>query len=322
MPAISPHHTDVVDKPWDGPENEKKLRIDESESYYRKMYAWQDPDKNPRTKSAYKFPHHMVSSDGEIGPANIKACVSIIAILNGGMGGADIPNDDREGVWKHAATHLKDADVEPAELKKLIMPEREVRKADIRISDVIENTDEMIVEGRAIVFDSPTAIAEVNGQTYYEVILSGSLDGADMKDVPFKYNHSDHVMIMARTRNKTLELIPDEKGLLIRAKLANTTAGRDLYELIRRGDIDKMSFAFTVAEDEYDFSTRTRKIKRIKKIWDVSAVDVPAYDDTYIATRKYLSEAHAIDEVFSLLEKEKEQQNLRKRKLYLMTFIH
>jgi len=95
-------------------------------------------------------------------------------------------------------------------------------------------------------------------------------------------------MVMARTRNKTLELIPDENGLLIRAKLANTTAGRDLYELIRRGDVDKMSFAFTVDKDEYDRKTRTRRILRFKRIWDVSAVDMPAYDDTYISARSWV----------------------------------
>jgi len=145
----------------------------------------------------------------------------------------------------------------------------------------------MIVEGRAIVYDSPTVIAEIEGRKYYEVIARGALDEADLRDVPFKYNHSDNVMVMARTRNRTLELIPDDQGLLVRAKLANTTAGRDLYELIRRGDVDKMSFAFTVAEDSYDRDTRTRKILKLKRIWDVSAVDTPAYQDTYISARSY-----------------------------------
>jgi len=128
---------------------------------------------------------------------------------------------------------------------------------------------------------------EIEGNKYYEVIARGALEDADLKDVPFKYNHSDSVMVMARTRNKTLELIPDEQGLLVRAKLAPTTAGRDLYQLIKRGDIDKMSFAFTVAKEAYDKKTRTRKILKLKRIWDVSAVDTPAYSDTFIAARSY-----------------------------------
>ena len=132
---------------------------------------------------------------------------------------------------------------------------REIRIAEIRALEPTNDQQEMIVAGRAIVYDSPTVMYEIDGIKYYEVIQRGALDGADLKDVPFKYNHSDSVMVMARTRNKTLELIPDDKGLLIRARLANTTAGRDLYELIRRGDIDKMSFAFSVAEDSYDRDT-------------------------------------------------------------------
>lgn len=148
------------------------------------------------------------------------------------------------------------------EQKTAEIPAREIRMAEIR---VLEPTDqnEMIVEGRAIVYDSPTVMYEIDGIKYYEVIQRGALDGTDLKDVPFKYNHSDSVMVMARTRNKTLELIPDDQGLLVRAKLANTTAGRDLYELIKRGDIDKMSFAFTVAEEAYDKETHTRKILRL-----------------------------------------------------------
>lgn len=169
------------------------------------------------------------------------------------------------------------------------MPEvkREIRLAELRALEPQSDEREMIVEGRAIVYDSPTLMYEIDGIKYYEVIQRGALDGADLRDVPFKYNHSDAVMVMARTRNKTLELLPDDQGLMIRAKLANTTAGRDLYELIRRGDIDKMSFAFTVAEEAYNKETRTRTILKFNRIWDVSAVDTPAYSDTYIAARSY-----------------------------------
>lgn len=171
------------------------------------------------------------------------------------------------------------------------------------------------MEGRAIVYESPTVMFEIDGIQYKEVIVKGALDGADLRDVPFKYNHSDAIMVMARTRNRTLELIPDDQGLLVRARLANTTAGRDLYELIRRGDIDKMSFAFTVAEEAYDKETRTRKILRFKRIWDVSAVDIPAYDDTYISARSwYVAQAEAERRAAEAAEQ------LRKR-LIIMTYL-
>jgi len=167
-------------------------------------------------------------------------------------------------------------------------PQREIRMAEIRALEPADD-GEMIVEGRAVVYESPTVMYEIDGVKYYEVIARGALEGADLRDVPFKYNHSNSVMVMARTRNKTLELIPDDHGLLVRARLANTTAGRDLYELIRRGDVDKMSFAFTVDKDEYDRDTRTRRILRFKRIWDVSAVDTPAYDQTYISARSWFA---------------------------------
>src|SRR5690606_10466677 len=192
---------------------------------------------------------------------------------------------------------------------------REIRLAEIRALEPTGDGQEMIVEGRAVVYESPTVMYEIDGVKYYEVIAKGALDGADLRDVPFKYNHSDSVMVMARTRNQTLELIPDDQGLLVRARLANTTAGRDLYELIRRGDVDKMSFAFTVAEEHYDRATRTRTIKRFKRIWDVSAVDIPAYDATHISARRW-AEAQAEAERQAL-----ESARARRRRLALLASL-
>ena len=310
MPAIKRHHTDTVDKPWDAAKNEKRLRSGENESYYHKMYAWQNPDADPSTKSAYKFPHHEVDTDGNPGPANIRGCITGIAVLNGAMGGADIPERDRKGVWEHLATHLRDAKVEPVELKSFIRP-REIRMLDVAaVVEPVQETGEMVVEGYAIRFNEP-AVFRLNGVEYREIIAPTALDNTDMNDVPLKYNHSDNIMIMARTRNKTLQLIRDDKGLKVRARLANTTAGRDLYELIRRGDIDKMSFAFTVRKDNYDKKTRTRTILDIEKIFDVSAVDMPAYDTTSIYARSFAE----LEREANMLESME-----RRRKLYLLTY--
>lgn len=190
----------------------------------------------------------------------------------------------------------------------------EIRMADVKISDEAE-TKEMIVEGYAAVFEKPAILYEFEGVQYKEVISRNAFDGANMKDVPMKYNHSNHLMIMARTRNKTLQLIIDEKGLFIRASLANTTAGRDLYELIKRGDIDKMSFAFLVKDDTYDSLTHTRRINKFERIVDVAAVDSPAYQETSISARGYFE-----------LEREKEQTLERERvalknKLIIQTYL-
>lgn len=191
-------------------------------------------------------------------------------------------------------------------------------KKEIRIAELqlMENPvdEKMIVEGYAVTINTPTVMYEFGGVKYYEVIAPGALDGCDMSDVPFKYNHSDAVMIMARTRNKTLKLQIDEKGLYINAELAQTSAGKDLYTLIKRKDIDKMSFAFTVKEESYNVETHTRTIMKFEKIWDVAAVDTAAYNTTSISARSFFE-----------LENEKELKALEnaelRKKLILQTLI-
>ena len=115
--AINSHTTLTSDESWSASKNVARLKKDETGKYYRKMFAWVDPDGDPDIKSSYKFPNHFVSEGGIIESASIKACQNGIAVLNGARGGADIPSADRQGVWRHLAKHLKDADIEPAELK-------------------------------------------------------------------------------------------------------------------------------------------------------------------------------------------------------------
>jgi len=195
---------------------------------------------------------------------------------------------------------------------------REIRTAQIipfntQQADLAQSTD-MIVEGYAVTYNSPTLMFEQDGIQYFEVIAQGALDGADLTDVPFKYNHSDSVMIMARTRTKSLELLTDEKGLYVRAKLADTQQGKDLFKLIQLGEVDKMSFAFTVLEEAYNKDTRTRTITKIKKLYDVSAVDIPAYDTTSISARNFFEVE---------IEKEKKAKDLAnlRKKLLLKTYF-
>jgi HK97 family phage prohead protease len=188
---------------------------------------------------------------------------------------------------------------------------KEIRLSEIRAAQ--NSTDKMIVEGYALVFDKPTVLFESAGVKYSEVIKRGALDGADLSDVPFKYNHNDNFMIMARTRNKTLQFTVDDNGLFFRADLANTTAAKDLYELIKRGDIDKMSFGFTVDKDNYDRSTHTRSIEKFRRIVDVSAVPMPAYDQTSISARSYF-------DAQTELEERARQEELR-QKLIIQTYL-
>ena len=169
--------------------------------------------------------------------------------------------------------------------------DKETRLASISDFKIEMRKDEgaddgkMIIEGYAAVFDSETLIG-TEDWGFYESIDKRAFEGANMKDVPLKYNHSDAVPILARTRNKSLELSVDDKGLFIRAELLDTQDCIDMYKRIKAGLIDKMSFAFTVKEENVrEGKTPHRKILRFDRIFDVSVVDTPAYDDTSIYAR-------------------------------------
>lgn len=123
-----------------------------------------------------------------------------------------------------------------------------------------------------------------------------------------QYDHQGKVL--ARLSNGTLGIEPTEKGLFIYADLSKSQEARELYEEIKNGLVTKMSWSFTVADEEYDKETRTRIIKRIKKVYDVSAVSIPANDGTIISARSFINGVI-----------EKEQQELlerRKRKIKLL----
>ena len=151
-------------------------------------------------------------------------------------------------------------------------------------------SDAYRVRGTAVVFNVPTCLYEIDGVKYYEVIDRHAFDGCDLSDVIFNYNHCGKVV--ARLRNKTLSLSLAGRGLEMEADLSGTAAGRDLYEEIRGGYIDKMSFSFAVRASEYDTATRTRTVTKIRKLYDVSAVDIPAYGDTDISARSFFAEEH------------------------------
>ena len=141
-------------------------------------------------------------------------------------------------------------------------------------------------EGYATTFDVPYVLYEFDGIKYFEQISSNALDDADLSDVVCRFDHEGHVY--ARTKNGTLTLTPDGRGLKIVADLSTTEAARQMYEEIRTGLIDKMSWAFTVAEDSYNTETRTRTILKIKKVYDVSPVTFPADADTDISARSFV----------------------------------
>ena len=140
------------------------------------------------------------------------------------------------------------------------------------------------IEGYAVVFDTPTVLDKdpYTGTVFYEVISRNAFDGCDLSDVILNVDHEGTPL--ARTRAGTLTLTPDSHGLKVSATLS-TGRGRELWEDIAAGNLDKMSFAFNVSEESYDNKTHTRTIQKIGKLWDVSVVTRPAYEQTCVYAR-------------------------------------
>ncbi len=189
------------------------------------------------------------------------------------------------------------------------MKEKEIRKIDLQFRAETTEDEKMEIKGYAVVFNSP----ETYG--YTEVIEEHALDEADMSDVVLRYNHNDSFMVLARTRNNSLKLEKDEKGLFMDATLQDDiTEHKNIFNAVKSGLIDKQSFAFTVEEDEYDYETDTRTITKIGKLFDVSVVDQPFYNatdvsvasknDDFLERRKELRKQH---EEKKALEKAKQR---------------
>lgn len=149
--------------------------------------------------------------------------------------------------------------------------------------------DEKRVTGYATVFDTPYKLYGDGSYEIWERVAPTAFAKTDMNDVIMQYNHEGRVF--ARTKNNTLSLRSDDKGLLIEADLGGTEIGRELYEEIKGGYTDKMSFGFTVRGEEWErrmengVEISTRNITDVGKLFDVSAVSIPANNATSISVR-------------------------------------
>lgn len=182
-----------------------------------------------------------------------------------------------------------------------------------------------VITGRPIVFGSKTDLG-----WYDEIIERGALDATDLKDVRLLVNHNVDMIPLARSRNNTsnstMQLIPDENGLSIKAVLdtENNTDARSLYSAVERGDIDGMSFMFTVEKDSWDDPDSdhpTRHLLSIRRVLEVSAVTFPAYSKTSIQARGL---SDALESAKESLESEKARLKAierRKQKIRILTEV-
>lgn len=181
------------------------------------------------------------------------------------------------------------------------MNNKEIRclNLDLEMRTIEDDEKEMVIEGYPVVFNSPAT------HGYTEIISERAFDNTDMTDVVLRYNHNDSFMCLARTRNKSLELAKDEKGLKMKAILnPNIPEHKSIYEGIRSGLLDKMSFAFTTRNEEWDYETDTRTITDIDKLYDVAVVDQPFYNSTSIYAR-------SLEDTKARFEKQKQLEKIK-----------
>lgn len=210
----------------------------------------------------------------------------------------------------------------PKDIEQKLNEGRQYRNIDARRIEIREaEDDEKIVEGYATVFNEPYELWSYEGYTVLEQIDRKAFDECDMSDVIMQYNHEGRVF--ARTSNETLSLTTDDTGLRISANLGGTALGVQVYEEIKGGYTDKMSFGFKVKEDKREVTedretgqvTVLRTITKITKLYDVSAVSIPANDATSISARAYGE--GVIAEIMEELQKRKRQ----KQKIRILTEV-
>ena len=153
-----------------------------------------------------------------------------------------------------------------------------------------ESEERMIVKGYASTFNQPYTLWEDDEFVVQEQVDSKAFDGADMSDVIFQYNHEGRVF--ARVSNGTLSVGTDDTGLSIEADLGGTEIGQQLFQEIKGGYTTKMSYGYTVNGSDWEERKledgrilELRTITSINKVYDVSAVSIPANNATSISVR-------------------------------------
>lgn len=193
--------------------------------------------------------------------------------------------------------------------KNKLKNERQIRSLQVFAPAATKRLDSnYYVEGYAARYE-PYVLFEDEDGPIYEQFLPGCFDGCDMSDVIFQLNHQGTVF--ARQSNSSLIVEPDEVGLFTAADLGRTSGARNLYEEISTGMITKMSWGFILGEYYFDRDTRTIVHKSVKKIFDVSAVSIPANQNTEINARSWA------DGVIDLAARSEAELDERRRKLRL-----
>lgn len=202
---------------------------------------------------------------------------------------------------------------------------KEIRIFDFEVRAEQDEQHGSLITGRPIVYDARTNLGY-----YDEIIARGALDNADLRDVRFLVNHNTDMIPLARSRNNnansTMQMSVDDEGMAIRVDLdvENNTEARNLYSAVSRGDISGMSFMFSVDEQDWEdveSEHPTRTILKLGKVFEVSAVTFPAYEQTSIQARGL---SDALDGAKESLERERrklEEIKQKKQKIRILSEI-
>ncbi len=279
--AMSSHHTDTTDDAWDAGANTKNVKKDQSAGYYSKVYAWKDPEGDVGAKSTYKFPHHMVSADGTPGAASTRACSNCVGVLNGGRGGANIPDADRRGIHRHVATHMRDAGKEVPELKSDTQSDMERRFVSVTDSELCadESDGKPMIVGYAAKFNS----WDGDDNQFKEMIQRGAFSSTIKRnDIRCLFNH-DSNYLLGRKSSKTLRLWEDNTGLWMEVDVnTDDPQAMSVFSKIARRDVTGQSFSFYNPKDVWDFTdpdTPKRTLVEVDLV-DVGPVTFPFYEVT------------------------------------------
>lgn len=200
---------------------------------------------------------------------------------------------------------------------------KEIRAFDFEVRADVNDEHGHFLSGRPIVYEKKTDMG-----WYDEIIARGALDQTDLRDVRFLVNHNTDMIPLARSRNNnansTMQMSVDDGGMVIRVDLdtENNAEAKSLYSAVERGDISGMSFMFTVDGDSWDDiegDHPTRTIRNIGRVFEVSAVTFPAYEQTSITARGL---SDALESAKTSLESAKAaNRERRKQKIRILTEV-
>lgn len=206
-----------------------------------------------------------------------------------------------------------------------MMKKKEIRAFNFEVRAEKNEEHGHFLTGRPIVYDERTDLG-----WYDEKIATGALDNADLKDVRFLINHNTDMIPLARSRNNnensTMQMSVDEEGMFIRVDLdtENNTEAKNLYSAVERGDLDGMSFMFTVDADKWEdleSDHPTRTILELGKVFEVSAVTFPAYEATSISARGLSDALDSAKESMEIAKAEMRNIERQKQRIRIMTEV-